>query len=121
MVEEGKEILQRKMRHAKIAYTDDEINKLQKFFNYKTSQELFLNFQSGVLDASDLKKYVDGKGMISNLLQKFRKTPKQEFVAPEPASDLDMIVLVRTNKNGLQFCKMLQCTSWRQNLRIYYN
>ncbi len=92
MVEEGKEILQRKMRHAKIAYTDDEINKLQKFFNYKTSQELFLNFQSGVLDASDLKKYVDGKGMISNLLQKFRKTPKQEFVAPEPASDLDMIV-----------------------------
>ena len=92
MVEEGKEILQRKMRHAKIAYNDDEINKLQKFFNYKTSQELFLNFQSGVLDTSDLKKYVDGKGMISNLLQKFRKTPKQEFVAQEPASDLDMIV-----------------------------
>ena len=30
--------------------------------------------------------------MISNLLQKFRKTPKQEFVAQEPASDLDMIV-----------------------------
>ena len=30
--------------------------------------------------------------MISNLLQKFRKTPRQEFVAPEPASDLDMIV-----------------------------
>jgi GTP pyrophosphokinase len=29
MVEEGKEILQRKMRHAKIAYTDDEINKLK--------------------------------------------------------------------------------------------
>ncbi|NAW50681.1 RelA/SpoT family protein [Elizabethkingia argentiflava] len=92
MAEEGKEILQRKMRHAKISYNEDEINKLQKFFNYKTSQELFLSFQNGDLDASDLKKYIDRKGVISNFLQKFRKHPKQEFIAQDPPSDLDLIV-----------------------------
>jgi GTP pyrophosphokinase len=43
LVEDGKEILQRKLRHAKINFNDEEINKLQKFFNLKSSQELFLN------------------------------------------------------------------------------
>jgi GTP pyrophosphokinase len=45
LVEEGKEILQRKLRHAKINFNDEEVNKLQKFFNLKSSQELFLKFQ----------------------------------------------------------------------------
>ncbi|QCX52250.1 bifunctional (p)ppGpp synthetase/guanosine-3',5'-bis(diphosphate) 3'-pyrophosphohydrolase [Elizabethkingia sp. JS20170427COW] len=92
LVNEGKEILQRKMRHAKLSYTDDEINKLQKYFNFKTSQDLFLNFQNGNLDTSDLKKYVDSKSVISNLLQKFRRAPKTEFIPQEPVSDLNMIV-----------------------------
>ena len=43
LVEEGKEILQRKLRHAKLNYNDEEINKMQKFFGLKTSQEMFLS------------------------------------------------------------------------------
>lgn len=90
---EGKEILQRKLRHAKINFNDDEVNKLQKFFNLKTSQELFLAFYSGTLDTADLRKYMDSRSVISNLLNRFRKTPTPKTTVEEtPASNLDMIV-----------------------------
>lgn len=90
---EGKEILQRKLRHAKINFNDDEVNKMQKFFNLKTSQELFLAFYNGTLDTADLRKYMDSRSVISNLLNRFRKTPTPKATVEEtPASNLDMIV-----------------------------
>ena len=93
LVEEGKEILQRKMRHAKINFNDDEINKMQKFFNLKTSQELFLSFQNGNLDTSDIKKYTEGKGIFGNILNRFRKSPnKNEIYLETQETNLDMIV-----------------------------
>lgn len=93
LVEEGKEILQRKMRHAKLNFNDEEINKMQKFFNLKTSQELFLSFQNGNLDIGDIKKYTEGKGIFGNLLQRFRKSPNKNEVFTElPETDLNMIV-----------------------------
>ncbi|GAB0157479.1 RelA/SpoT family protein [Chryseobacterium sp. Alg-005] len=93
LVEEGKEILQRKLRHAKINFNDEEVNKLQKFFNLKTSQDLFLKFQSNELDASSLRKYIESKNVFNNLLSRFRKSPtrNQEFAEPKE-TNLDMIV-----------------------------
>lgn len=93
LVEEGKEILQRKMRHAKLNFNDEEINKMQKFFNLKTSQELFLRFQNGNLDIGDIKKYTEGKGLFSNLIQRFRKSPTKNTEFTEvPDTDLNLIV-----------------------------
>ncbi|WP_415326732.1 RelA/SpoT family protein [Chryseobacterium sp. MMS23-Vi53] len=93
IVEEGKEILQRKLRHAKIAFSEDEVNKLQKFFNLKTSQELFLKFQTNELDASSLRKYIESKNVFNNLLSRFRKSPSKNTVFDEPKhQNLDMIV-----------------------------
>ncbi|MFC5873424.1 GTP pyrophosphokinase [Chryseobacterium arachidis] len=93
LVEDGKEILQRKLRHAKINFNDEEINKLQKFFNLKSSQELFLKFQSNELDASSLRKYIESKNVFNNLLSRFRKSPSKNAVYIEPKEqNLDMIV-----------------------------
>ncbi|SKB75733.1 GTP pyrophosphokinase [Soonwooa buanensis] len=91
---EGKEILQRKMRHAKLNFNDDEINKLQKFLNLKTSQDLFLGFQDGTYDMGDLKRYLEGRTLFGNLLQRFRKSPTTKVVTDNdtPAQDLDLIV-----------------------------
>lgn len=93
LVEEGKEILQRKLRHAKINFNDEEINKLQKFFNLKTSQELFLKFQTNELDASSLRRYIESKNVFNNLLSRFRKSPtrNQHYIEPKEIN-LDMIV-----------------------------
>ncbi|MCD0478025.1 RelA/SpoT family protein [Chryseobacterium sp. LC2016-29] len=92
-VEEGKEILQRKLRHAKINFNDEEINKLQKFFNLKSSQELFLKFQTNELDASSLRKYIESKNVFNNLLSRFKRnnTKNQHYEEPKEIN-LDMIV-----------------------------
>lgn len=92
-VTEGKETLQRKLRHAKINFNDDEVNKMQKFFNLRTSQELFLAFQEGTLDTSDLRRYIESKNVFNNLISRFRKSPaKNEAFIEYPETNLDMIV-----------------------------
>lgn len=93
LVEEGKEIMQRKLRHAKLNFNDEEINKMQKFFGLKTSQDLFLGFQDGSLDASSIRKYVESKNVLNNLLSRFRKSPNKNSTYEEaPETNLDMIV-----------------------------
>lgn len=92
-VQEGKEILQRKLRHAKINFNDEEINKLQKFFNLKSSQELFLKFQTNELDASSLRKYIESKNVFNNLLSRFKRSPNKNTHYEEPKEqNLNMIV-----------------------------
>ncbi len=93
LTQEGKEILQRKLRHAKLPFNDTEINKMQKFFELKTSQDLFLGFQNGSFDASSIRKYIESKNVINNLLSKFRKSPAKNLAFEEAQqSNLDMIV-----------------------------
>ncbi len=89
---EGKEILQRKMRHAKLNFNDDEINGLQKFLNLKTSQDLFLGFQNGTFDIGDIKRYSDKKSILSNIFNRFRKNTNKEEYVEKVDSNLDMIV-----------------------------
>lgn len=90
-VAEGKEIFQRKLRHAKINYSEEEVNNIQRHFNLKTSQDLFLKFYDGTYDTTDLKKYVDSKSAIKSFLQKFRKSTPTAF-EETPTTDLDLIV-----------------------------
>ena len=93
LVQDGKELLQRKLRHAKLNFNDEEINKMQKFFNLKTSQELFLAFQNGTLDTGDIRKYLESKNVFNNILNRFRKTPAKNTVFEETSeSNLDMVV-----------------------------
>jgi len=89
---EGKEILQRKMRHAKLNFSEEEVNGLQKFLNLKTSQDLFLGFQNGTFDIGDIKRYSDKKGILSNLINRFRKSSNKEEYVEKVDSNLDMIV-----------------------------
>lgn len=92
-VAEGKEIFQRKLRHAKLNFSEEEVNNIQKFFNHKTSQDLFLKFYDGTYDTTDLKKYADSKSALKNFFQRFRKSSNINTAYEEsPTSDLDLIV-----------------------------
>lgn len=92
-VAEGKEIFQRKLRHAKLTFSEEEVNNIQKFFNHKTSQDLFLKFYDGTYDTTDLKKYADSKSALKNFFQRFRKSSNINTAHEEsPTSDLDLIV-----------------------------
>jgi len=90
-------VLQRKLRHAKINFSEDEINNIQKYFNLKTSQELFLKFYDNTLDTSDLKRYSDSKkNIFRNIFQSLLKK-KNEFIETQK-SDLDLIVFGRNEE-----------------------
>jgi len=91
-VSEGKEIFQRKLRHAKINFTEEEVNNIQRYFNLKTSQDLFLKFYDGTYDTTDLKKYVDSKSTLKTFFQKFRKSTPSVAFEETPTTDLDLIV-----------------------------
>ncbi|MGQ1936020.1 RelA/SpoT family protein, partial [Ornithobacterium rhinotracheale] len=46
--EEGREILERKLRHLRLTLDESMVNELQAFFNEKNSQDLFFHVQNGV-------------------------------------------------------------------------
>lgn len=58
VAEEGKEILERKLKSLKITYNTDNLNKLSNYFKYSSSQDLFYNFAKGVIDMKDLREFV---------------------------------------------------------------
>lgn len=57
VAEEGKEILERKLKSLKITYNTDNLNKLANHFKYPSSQDLFYNIAKGVIDMKDLKDF----------------------------------------------------------------
>src|SRR5690606_32972492 len=58
IAEEGKEILERKLKSLKITYNTDNINKIANYFKYPSSQDLFYNVAKGVIDLKRLKEFV---------------------------------------------------------------
>ena len=64
IAEEGKEILRRKLKQLKITFNENNINKIQTFFNLQTSLDLFYRIGIGTIDNSDLKKYANSQNTI---------------------------------------------------------
>ncbi len=70
IVDEGKEILRRKLKQLKLKYNETTINNLVSFFNLKTSQDLFYNVGAGIIDNKMLKNFATAR---SNVLFDFFK------------------------------------------------
>lgn len=71
VAEEGKEILERKLKSLKITYNTDNINKIANFFKYPSSQELFYNVAKGVIDIKNLREYAAGEKQHENVNNQF--------------------------------------------------
>ncbi len=70
IIDEGKEILQRKLKQLKIKFNETTVNNLVNFFNLKTSQDLFYNVGAGIIDNKMLKNFANAR---SNVLFDFFK------------------------------------------------
>lgn len=93
---EGKEILERKLRHLKIKLNEKTINELVNFFKLKTSFDLFYKIGNGSIENQDLKKYANQR---SNVLMHFLKSrinrptaQKDEVTKEEVTANYDMLV-----------------------------
>ncbi len=95
IVEEGKEILQRKLKQLKLKYNETTINNLVSFFKLKTSQDLFYNIGAGIIDNKMLKNFASAR---SNVLFDFfkkklrRKNTTYQSVQDDVTINYDTIV-----------------------------
>ncbi|MFN0256840.1 RelA/SpoT family protein [Pedobacter ureilyticus] len=66
IAEEGKELLERKLKSLKITYNTDNLNKLSYFFKLQSTQDLFIAVATGKIELKDLKEYVASEKEIEN-------------------------------------------------------
>ncbi|MDN3706921.1 RelA/SpoT family protein [Myroides ceti] len=90
--EEGKEILQRKLRHLKVELNEKTVNELVNFFKLKTSLDLFYKVGIGAIGNQQIKEFVSFKNSNSffNFFKKNIK--KSEPVEVIEKTKLDVIV-----------------------------
>lgn len=111
IAKEGREVLERKLRHLKIKLNEKTINELVNFFKLKTSFDLFYKIGNGSIDNQQLKKYASQR---SNVLMHFLKSrinrptaQKDEQIKEEVTTNYDMLVFGKdeeTLKYSLSKC-----------------
>ena len=83
VAEDGKEILERKLKSLKITYNSDNIYKLSYFFKLSSTQDLFYNIAKGLIDLKDLKEFaatekiIDQKPQLDTEQEQIQKLIKQ--------------------------------------------
>ncbi len=81
IAEDGKEILNRKLRHLKITLNETTVNELVNYFKLQTSLDLFYRVGIGAIENQQLKDYAAQK---SNTLVNFLKKPFNRTASIKP-------------------------------------
>jgi guanosine-3',5'-bis(diphosphate) 3'-pyrophosphohydrolase len=85
IAEEGKEILKRKLKQLKFSFSDNIINKLQVFFNLRTTQDLFYGVGVGNIDNLELKRFA--KAQNNRIIKFFRRSNKDKKIEEKISFD----------------------------------
>jgi GTP diphosphokinase / guanosine-3',5'-bis(diphosphate) 3'-diphosphatase len=94
IAEDGKEILERKMKSLKITYNSENLLKISYYFKLTSTQDLFFNVAKGVIDMKDLKDYQASEKVIENKPQdKIEQEQVQSLLRNIKAKDSDMLLI----------------------------
>lgn len=94
IAEDGKEILERKMKSLKITYNSENLQKLSYFFKLQSTQDLFYNIAKGVIDMKDLKEYQASEKIVDNKPQdKIEQEQVQSLIRNLKSKDADMLLI----------------------------
>ncbi len=66
IAEEGKELLERKLKSLKITYNTDNLNKISYYFKLHSTQELFIAVANGKIELKELREYISSEKEIEN-------------------------------------------------------
>jgi guanosine-3',5'-bis(diphosphate) 3'-pyrophosphohydrolase len=91
--EDGKETLQRKFRHLKLDFNNENINELLAYYKIPSSLELFYRIAKGVLDIQDLKEFVQDKGTIKPKTPHRIEPQSLETIVKNVRGSSDMLVI----------------------------
>ncbi len=70
IAEDGKEILERKLKSLKITYNSDNLHKLAYYFKLHATLDLFYNVAKGIIDVKQLKEFAASEKTIENRPEK---------------------------------------------------
>lgn len=104
VAEDGKEILERKLKTLKITYNTDNINKIANFLKFSSSQDLFYNVAKGLVDMKQLREFVAHEknndatlstqntqfnNHIGGLVEKFNKKDQDTLLIGDDLQQID--------------------------------
>jgi len=94
IAEDGKEILERKLKSLKITYNSENIHKLSYFFKLGSTQDLFYNIAKGIIDMKDLKDYQASEKIVENKPQdKIEQEQVHSLLRNIKTKDSDMLLI----------------------------
>lgn len=94
VADEGKEILERKMKSLKITYNSDNLHKISFYFKLASTQDLFFNVAKGIIDMKDLKEYQASEKVIENKPQdKIENDQVQSLLRNIKTKDSDILLI----------------------------
>jgi len=94
IAEDGKEILERKLKTLKITYNSDNIYKLTYYFKLTSPQDLFYNVAKGLIDIKDLREFVASEKTIEIKSQdKIEADQVQNLLRNIKAKDSDILLI----------------------------
>jgi GTP pyrophosphokinase len=94
IAEDGKEILERKLKSLKITYNSDNIHKLSYYFKLASTQDLFYNVAKGLIDLKDLKDYQASEKSVENKPQdKIDNDQVQSMLRSIKTKDSDILLI----------------------------
>jgi len=111
IAEEGKEILERKLRHLKITLSENVVNDLVNFFKLKTSLDLFYRVGIGSIENPQLKEFMAQRNnsFMNFFKKRIKRSPKNNQFTDkdEVADNFDSLVFGKEEER-LDF-KMAPC------------
>jgi len=97
VAEEGKEILERKLKNLDMPVNPESVNKMVAFFKLKSAQELFINIASAKISMPGIKEFVEKeKNFFKRILSFGKKSDGTEIieknVPPITKKDADILL-----------------------------
>jgi GTP pyrophosphokinase len=91
IAEDGKEILERKMKSLKIPFTNENLNKITTYFRLHASQDLMYQVAKGLIDISDLKNYLTAEKHLDQKVHE--RTEPSEFIKKLKKDEIDTLLI----------------------------
>ncbi len=91
IAEDGKEILERKMKSLKIPFTTENLNKITTYFRLHASQDLMYQVAKGLIDISDLKNYLTAEKHLDQKVHE--RTEPSEFIKKLKTDEIDTLLI----------------------------
>ena len=93
VAEEGKEILERKLKSLKITYNSDNLYKLSYYFKLPSTLDMFYNVATGVIDLKQLKEFAASERVVENKPEKPEPLHIESFLKKNTGKDSDNLLI----------------------------